>query len=300
MPRHLIVGTDQIAYPLGVRIVPPRHNWSEIRRLRCAMAYATHAGLSELLRTFNWLPTQQPPTPTLWVIGIHNGISEPGALSILLSWRNSRVRIFTADGHVNRRSMLLSPRMHAKIIALDPKVGSGLFAEVAGSGNLTSAAIGSLPSNFEAGIVLTSEETDLRQDRETFDRWWRQVWRQSINVTTSLIDSYARERGRFLREMRRVIDVVELDQPDTTQIAAARFLWIEAGDMSGGNEPAFRYQMEISESLAQFISCAPAGYASQVANADRRVGARNVDPAIRTSFCSPVAPGLASSPKIRT
>jgi hypothetical protein len=134
---------------------------------------------------------------------------------------------------------------HGKVIAAggaDPARVSGLFI---GSMNLTGAALGAVPMNYEAALALTSSVP--RSLVRPFNDWWSRAWNESIELTHSLIDEYEQTRGDILQEnpdLQRFVDASTRQGPEFGSV-----LWIEAGAMSGGS----RNQIEFSEDLVPFF-----------------------------------------------
>jgi ribosome modulation factor len=117
---------------------------------------------------------------------------------------------------------------------------------MASSSNLTEAALGNFPRNYEAGIVLGSHET--RSSVSTaFNQWWDNAWREARDLSDHLLESYTRIREQYLA--RNPDAFADQDAPSVQQIEAATSLWIDAGAMSGGS----RNQIEFAEELARFF-----------------------------------------------
>jgi len=216
------------------------------------MAYVTYSGVAAVFKQLQACGCDVTAFASEWIIGIHNGITEPRALTELSNKPRAKVLIFSPNGEVSRNAMVISPRLHAKIVAVDGG-GETIVSLLAGSANLTGAAVGTPTHNYEAGIILPDAAAAGAADHVTFNRWWRALRRYGIKANRQIIGKYAAARRSFLSQTRKAIDLIDLDPPTLDELRAARFFWIEAGDMSGGNVPEYRYQMELNGTLVQFF-----------------------------------------------
>lgn len=181
-----------------------------------------------------------------WIIGIDHGVSEPRALTTILNWQRATLRLFCPGGRLSINSLRASPRLHAKVIALVNR-GNGRAVWVAAtSANITSAAMGPGARNYEIGI---RQETLEGADTLLFNRWWGEVARAGIVATAEIIQRYANLRQRYLMATPDRLD--DLDPPAYADIRNARYLWVEAGAMSG--PPEYRHQIEFAEDLAAYF-----------------------------------------------
>jgi hypothetical protein len=187
-----------------------------------------------------------------WIFGIANGVTEPRAIRSLLEARTQEVRLFVPKGHLNLAALLLAPRFHAKVIAIEEGRPRTLKYLWTGSANATSAAMSVRSVNFEARVALTGRRLPTKSEVRRLRAWWDEVWGRSVRVTSSLLDKYTRIRGQFRRANPYVLQNGE--PPALPEIRRATELWIEAGAMSGGA----RNQIEFTESVAAFFG-APRG-----------------------------------------
>lgn len=212
---------------------------------RVACAYLNQAGLetmsSQFLRGQNVFQIYRSE----WVVGIDHGISEPRALTTILNWGPATLRLFCPSGRLNAATLRGTPRLHAKVIALVD--GNGHLASMSlGSANITGAAMGSNARNYEIGI---SYEAPVDRDSRLFALWWTEIVRRGVRATPHIIGRYADLRQRYLMAFPNLLD--ELDPPAPVDIRNARYLWIEAGAMSG--PPEHRHQIEFAEDLANYF-----------------------------------------------
>lgn len=182
-----------------------------------------------------------------WLIGTQFALTEPEALHQLSDMQSSFVRLhgWRHASAPSRRAMFGVGCFHGKVIAAggaDAKRVRSLFV---GSNNLTGAAMGSVPMNYEAAIAVSGSVP--RTLLVPFNDWWRRAWAESIELTHALIDEYALARKDVLAEnpdLRRFVEASARQGP-----AFGDSLWIEAGAMSGGS----RNQIEFSEDLVPFF-----------------------------------------------
>jgi HKD family nuclease len=209
-----------------------------------AFAYATSSGLQALLPAFSRYGTWEE-TEKKWVVGVHHGITEPRALKELLSLSNSRTRVFVNGKQLTKESLASSKKLHAKVFCIESGSEKNLSALVAGSANLTGAALGRTSQNYEVGLAyLPDKATSIAS---SLNAWWSEVWKNSINVTERLIDDYSLLRQQFIARNPDVVH--DLEAPSELDAAHAKSLWMEAGAMSGGS----RNQIEFGRELAAFF-----------------------------------------------
>lgn len=230
-----------LATVLGQAYEPDSARW----RARLGFAYATEAGLDLLLdvasRQSRWHSTEKA-----WIIGLHRAISQPSAIRRIRSLNNSRVRVFTGGPRLTLESLLRGQRYHAKVIGIDSGPRHVLSCLMASSANLTEAAFGSPPHNYEAGILLGSSALQA-SIATSFDHWWQTAWNDSKDISDELLEKYIKIRDEYLE--RNPDAFADQDRPSVQQIEAATSLWIGAGAMSGGS----RNQVEFAEELARFF-----------------------------------------------
>lgn len=243
LPLSLIVSGPQdpinLAPVLGAAYDADGVSW----RARMGFAYISESGVDALLASAHSIPSWTQ-TEKKWVCGIHQAVTEPSAIERLVTLQNSSVRVFVPGGSLNANALVTAPRFHAKVMSLDCSGTPRLL--LAGSANLTSAAFGLTPRNYEAGIVLHSSLI-TRPLASAFDHWWSEVWAKSVAATSEIIDSYARLRAQYLKRNPDLL--ASLEPPSIQQVRSASLLWIEAGKMSGGS----RNQVEFSRELVPFF-----------------------------------------------
>jgi uncharacterized protein YlzI (FlbEa/FlbD family) len=213
-------------------------------RMRAGFAYVTRSGTSEVLNPLgsvpSWISTRKQ-----WLVGVHHGITQPVAITVLGNLPNSEVRLATC-GLPLRDSILGMKIFHAKTIAFDDGQTPGLLALMAGSANLTGAAIGNSSRNFEANITWAAPvDTQISSQ---FDIWWNEAWTASIEATSKNFDKYVKERERFLEQNPDVL--IEASAHSLSDLIGAGKFWIEAGRMStGGSHNA----VDLNRDLAGFF-----------------------------------------------
>lgn len=206
----------------------------------CAFAYVSLAGLSESIGPVLQIE-EHNHIAKQWIVGIHNGITEPAAIEALTHHNNSDVRIYSPTRRINRAALFGCEKMHAKSICL---TGDKRHLFAIGSANLTRAAVGIHCTNYEAGILLNTPDQRLHA---SFINWFTSLWNESIPASGNAIDKYSRLRDTFLRDNKVILP--RLDEAPHDEMVARQHLWIEAGAMSGGD----RNQIEFGPALAVFF-----------------------------------------------
>ena len=226
------------SYGDSMRLFLSRNPCSEAR---CAFAYASLAGISESIGPV--LCHQEfANIGKKWILGIHNGITEPAAIESLAGHSNSSVRLFSPTGAMNEAALFGREKFHPKVICL---TGGPKSLIIIGSANLTRAAVGSASSNYEAGTQI---KTNQRSFESQFRRWFGRAWRESIIATPTIIEKYSRIRQKFLGAHK--LATFNLDDVPLDAIGKRDHLWIETGAMSGGD----RNQIEFGPTLATFFA----------------------------------------------
>lgn len=213
---------------------------STCKDVRCAFAYVSLAGIAESVAPI-FEPDEYRRLRKRWVVGIHNGITEPAAIEALVGYPNSAVRVFSPTGSISKAALFGSEKLHPKAICL---AGDEESLFVVGSANLTRAAIGAHCSNYEAGALMQTSDNDLRA---AFAKWFDSIWERSIRASSGVVNRYSQIREQFLRENRIVVP--RLDEMPANAMGLRQRLWIEAGAMSGGD----RNQVEFGPALAAFF-----------------------------------------------
>jgi hypothetical protein len=246
MAATLRLGTPTAALPISDLIsrtnAPP-----DTTAIRIACPYVSLAGLETLLGCetgHSWIDDYRSE----WIVGIHHGITEPAALERVLGKAQARLRLFSPTRALSRTSLVVKPHLHAKIVVLCTN-NHALHKALVGSANLTCAAIGPGPRNYEAAICAEATFF-VASDSEAFRLWWRTLWRRSLVVTSQLVSRYAALRERYMRD--HPDRAHDFDPPTRVALRSARFLWIHAGAMSG--PPAHRHQIEFAEGPGSLLS----------------------------------------------
>jgi hypothetical protein len=214
--------------------------------LQAGFAYATVSGLASLRKTKSgqdWLAD----TESEWIVGIDGGITEPAALDLLRLLPNTDVRLYLPTAEISPRTLLATPKFHAKIVRL--RVGNPLHTAAlwAGSANATGGALGQSAKNFEAGLWAAAGSI-TPQDEALFDAWWQHVWDASKPITARLIAKYAEARETTFRKSPILLETME--PPSIEAVSKAKVLWMDVGSASGGA----RNQIEFNETLAAFFA----------------------------------------------
>lgn len=212
-------------------------------RAHMAFAYVSLAGLEAAIVPLEVLPEHRQMRKR-WVVGLHNGITEPAALEQIYTSPNTRARVYLPPGKLTYKSLLDRRKLHAKSVCLYAP-GQALF--VCSSANMTSAAVGPDCTNFEAGIAVSLGRQPAASLAAEHRRWFGALWQHSVPLTDSFIEDYAVLRRKALAQNPFLLTQVD-DHPEST-IGDRECLWIEAGSMSGGD----RNQVEFGPLLARFF-----------------------------------------------
>jgi hypothetical protein len=183
-----------------------------------------------------------------WLIGSQFALTEPEALHRLCDMPTSVVRLhgWRPASAPNRQAMFGVGSFHGKVVAAGGTNVSRVTALFVGSANLTGAALGSVPMNYEATVTLTSG-TVARSIISPFNDWWKRAWHESVELSHLLVDEYARARAIVLEQNPDLQRFAEASAREGPEFGSN--LWIEAGAMSGGA----RNQIEFSQDLVPFF-----------------------------------------------
>ena len=244
MPSSLTGGPDG---PPDLRTHVERnvHLLGRNAQVRLTFPYATRSGLDALIRT---TPPWDTTTPSKWVIGIHEGLTEPAALRRILDLPAAELRLFVPTRTLNRAALVATPRIHAKVVLVGPRRAHLPASMVVGSANLTGAALGPRPLNYELGASLRPGEL-RRADATRIARWWRQIVAMSRVADATVINRYATLRNAFHTQFPDILTAA--DPPSIEDISSARYLWVHTGAMMG--PPQHRHQIEFAEELAAYF-----------------------------------------------
>lgn len=213
------------------------------RRLRAGFAFATHGGVTALFDGVSnepqWLAIEKK-----FLIGISQCITEPNALRMLANLQNSEVRMYIPGGRLQRSALFSPPVFHPKLVCLETASRPRRIFLLSSSANLTASAIGAMPRNYEFGVSVSTDSSDLTFDKR-FSPWWRSVWNEAKPVTKARLERYASIRHEAIQKNPDFLHIV--DPPAT--VSDAKQLWIEVGKGSGIQ----RHQVEFNETLASFF-----------------------------------------------
>ncbi len=212
--------------------------------IRGAFAYATIGGIQKFTNTFSSASGWNSAKKRI-LVGVHNAITEPAGLNELRNLERTEVRAFVPGGRLELRAFAMTPVFHPKVLAL--VTHQGLVAIQAGSPNLTSAAIGDRPTNYELAVsTLAADAASLDGDGR-FDSWWADLWDASRVVNRRFIRQYAQVRQQILDNNPILRSMIET--PET--IREAHTFFLEVGAASG--PPGQRHQVEFPKMLAEFF-----------------------------------------------
>ena len=214
--------------------------------LRAAFAYVSLAGAERFLELMGALPTWDD-LPKQILLGVHHAISEPAALDRLRSLPETEVRLFVPGYRLRLEAFGGSPVFHPKVLALAATDGRALHVIQAGSMNMSAAALGRRPRNYEFGVAVRSEGDDDLDPEIAFSNWWSGLWATSRRVDRRLIRRYAKLRHKVL-DANPLLRVTT-DVP--AGIADAEFFFCEVG--AGSGPPGRRHQIEFSGALVPFF-----------------------------------------------
>lgn len=204
-------------------------------------AYVTVAGLQEFLRRFervsNWAMFDKQV-----IVSVHHAITEPYALKTLRGLPRCEARIYLPHGRLTLPALADKSVFHAKTVAISSRSGLPISIHV-GSANVTAAAIGRQPTNYELALSASSPLLGARD----WQNWWGKAWRSSLAVDDRFIKRYGSLRQELLSRNPVIATVAEV--PRT--ISRARFFFLDVGAASG--PPGARHQVEFPAALARFF-----------------------------------------------
>jgi hypothetical protein len=216
--------------------------------LRVAVAYATVAGLRQLLGTLPGANVSE----SWWLIGLDDGYTQPGVIEYLSTQPNTHLRVAS---HVET-----GLRFHPKVYAFGDNTKSPISLAVVGSANMTASA---LCGNGEAVSVLVAQGT---QDRQTLGSMWSELWGQGRSLKPNELAEYKlrheavakaqakiaaqilASRSRLKRAEVLTSDIAQLDP------ILAQTCWIE-----GGNITLMGKELEFKAEQALFFGLSPTG-----------------------------------------
>jgi hypothetical protein len=217
---------------------------AEATKLRAGFAFASRSGIHDLFGAIDSTARFQSIQKEI-IVGVGNGITEPAALMLLLSWPNTSLRLFVSGTKLNRHSVEMGSPFHAKFLCVESGANNLTSYVSASSANLTRAAQGVNPKNFEFGIAVSATAVDPAVAREAIEPWWLAATALSIPATDALVKKYANLRLSYLREFPAFYAL----QEPVIDAGQASSLWIHVGLASGIQ----RHQVEFSQALASFF-----------------------------------------------
>ena len=209
--------------------------------LLAGFAYVTTKGVNTLIHSLDssaWKNMEKR-----FLIGVHQGITEPQALRMLRSQPKSSLRAYVPGQKLTQAALFSTPLYHPKTMLFRKGKGPKRELFVVSSANLTGSAIGPNSRNYECGQVTSLEaHNSIGQE---FSSWWTGIWNNSRGVDTKFIKSYSSIR---IRSFKKNPDLLRLVEP-ADDIQSATSFWIEVGKASGIE----RHQVEFPTSLASFF-----------------------------------------------
>jgi len=209
--------------------------------LLAGFAYATTRGVNTLISALDcsaWTNIEKR-----FLIGVHQGITEPQALRMLCSQPKSSLRAYVPGHKLTQAALFATPLYHPKTMLFREGKGPNRELFIVSSANLTGGAIGPNSRNYECGQVTSLEaHSSIGQE---FSGWWAGIWSGSRDVDTKFIDQYSSIRISSFKKNPDLLRLVE--SPENIQ--AATSFWIEVGKASGIE----RHQIEFPTSLVSFF-----------------------------------------------
>lgn len=214
--------------------------------LRVGFAYATLSGVQRFISLLRAAGSWNDMGKEM-VIGVHQAITEPAALELLRAGAQTSLRAFLPGGRLCLEAFDARPVFHPKMLSITSVRDERLQLLFAGSANLTSAAIGERPANFELAVTLAAEQDESLDTAHVIRDWWLNIWNASRPVDRRFIRQYATLRQQVLE--RNPILRATADIP--AGIHNAPSLFAEVG--AGSGPPDQRHQIEFPQALAAFF-----------------------------------------------
>lgn len=216
-------------------------------RLDVAVAYATKQGLLTLEAALRGFPAN-----SRWVVGLDDAITQPQALTYLMSLPGAKLRL---------AQLAPDRRFHPKLYCLRNSADDGVAVSAIGSGNMT---LRGLRRNGEAAVLLAAESSD---DAAALKAQWETLWSLGIDATQPAIQAYAEAYKKAKKQRAKVVELgVAPPEPEPDalvptlydgNVATALNGWMEVGTATQGKE------VEIPKPLLPYFRL-PAGRNSAV------------------------------------
>ena len=229
------------AQPEFIRIARDYIVAEKPKLLVASFAYVTTKGVNTLTHALDssaWKNMEKR-----FLVGIHQGITEPQALNMLRSLPKSSLRAYVPDKRLTQAALFSTPLYHPKAMLFRKGNGPNRELFVVSSANLTGSAIGPSMSNYECGMVTSLEEHP--SIGKQFSSWWMAIWSNSRDVDTEFTRRYSLVR---IKSFKKNPDLLRLIEPED-DLQSATYFWIEVGKASGIQ----RHQTEFPTSLASFF-----------------------------------------------
>ncbi len=222
------------------------------RAMWVSVAYATVAGVRQLLATFS----ADQLTESWWLLGLDDGLTQPGAIELLRSIPNANLRVASYESE--------GSRFHPKVYGFGLSSKNRMQLALVGSANLTIAA---WSRNGEAISVL---EVENSQDTAALYDMWLALWRQGHEISDAELEEYrarydaaADSRKKLTQQLKRLnrsrrraevltSDVAEIDP------TVAKTCWIEGGAITAmGRELEFKAEQGLFFGLDRGVLDSP-------------------------------------------
>jgi HKD family nuclease len=182
---------------LGESVQEAVANTSTPCRVRIGFAYVTQGGIPSLCED-NSGSDWRDMASSEWLIGVDQGITEPGALRELSAHKDADVRVLIPSGNLSRDALYKRPRFHAKVALVESTSVNNAASLITTSANLTASALDNLPTNYEIGMMQSTSGGLTSDDIDEFSEWWESAWSRSTPITDDFLAEYEDIREDFL------------------------------------------------------------------------------------------------------
>jgi hypothetical protein len=177
-------------------------------------------------------------------IGLHHGITEPAALTLLRDMENTKLDLFVPGKSLTASSLVSKPLYHPKFCFV--KCLSKTDYWMIGSANLTAAAISPAGTNVEICSIDAKSGPAKARYRLSFAEMMNALKPHLRSADPSIISRYAKIRSAFLLQNRIILDQIE----EPAGISLSKEFFVEVGAGSGMD----RHQVEFNRELAGFFT----------------------------------------------